>query len=342
MKNIKIIAIFLMSFTPLFAQDFTLLDKAVSEGDCDKVLSLLDSQTGDTSSFEERILDKAESLVMQSDYDLAMELTETVLLFNMDNQRAQEMYTSIEQAKKDKIKEEKEALIAEEQKKAELKAQKLADYRLSVKEYYRTLSKVSYRNFPLEAGLTLASAGFASSDFAFSETALRYGFGGELKASFVHPGIRFDFDFDYVYSPLQFTGEGNKREFNMRTSVTSPVFPIPFALSAGYKKRVLTGDSSLYDSLAFPVIGAGLSGFEIIPDFLMTAFVDLDLSSFAADSMIDFALGGELSLKYIFRLKPLVGIYVEERNRFDFFVLDSASESYFDAALSVGVILNER
>ncbi|MCR5218001.1 hypothetical protein [Treponema sp.] len=343
MKNVKILAALLIfAVTPLVAQDFGALDQAVNDGNCDLVLSILESSGSDASKMEERVLDAAGNLVMASNYDLAMELTETVLLFNMDNSRAQEMYTSIEKAKKDKIREEKEALIVAEQKKAELKAQRMADYKVSVKEYYRSLAKVSYRNFPLEAGLIPLSFNLSSTDFAEESSAMRYGFGAEFKASFVHPGIRLDLGLDYIYQPVILSGQGEKSDLNMRAAVTSPVFPIPFSVSAAYKSRWVTSDASLYKVLSFPAIGIGLDGFEILPDFSMTAFLDFDLCSSAADSMIDFALGGEVSFKYVFRVKPLIGIYLAEKNRFDIFVIDSSSESYLDAALSVGIILNER
>ncbi|MBO6177374.1 MAG: hypothetical protein J6O39_07520 [Treponema sp.] len=342
----KISSIFLLSVISafsVFAQDFSELDSALKAEDSSRVLSILENAGSHSDEFEQRVLDAAAELVMKGNVDLAADYTETVLLFDMDNKKAQEMYTAIEKARKDKIKEQQEAAVVAEKKKVEEKARRLQEYKFSVAEYYRSLKKVSYRNFPVEIGLIPLAFDYEASSFTETDSFLRYGFGGEVKAAFVHPGIKFDLNLDYIHSPVMLaSGEGTKGEFNLRAAVTSPVFPVPLSLSAGYRNRTVKSNASLYKSISGPLIGIGVNDFELMPDFFLTAFFDLDLASSMSDSMQDFAFGAEVDFKYIFRIKPMLGIYVAEKNRFNAFFIGHESESYLDCLFSAGIVLNGR
>ncbi len=124
LKKYFLSVFFISLMIPLFAQSVSSeFSTAVENKDLDRIETLLlDASSGDSVVMENALLNEAKKAVLSNDYDYASALAELVLLKNLDNEQAQNMYVSIEELKRQKAAAD-EAKRRDEQ----VKLQKLAE-----------------------------------------------------------------------------------------------------------------------------------------------------------------------------------------------------------------------
>lgn len=340
---ISTISILVFSAT-LFATDLSPLKKAVSENNTSIINSLLEEASSeDLPQYEAYILEQAKTLIMKGNYEAASSLTETVLMFDFDNKEAQNLYTSIEKAKKDKIKEAEEKKAHEAAKKAEADQKKKEQAEADEAAYIKSLEGLSLANFPLSVSLTPLAFNIATSSYAENSPNFRYGLGFGIKTGYLTPEFKINLRTDYDFYPTALAGTGTYSNLNLRTTFSSSKWKLPLCGGIGYKRFTTSDATSLYTALGGAYITAGIDDIIVRELIELSGFFDWNLCSFTADSLIDFSCGAEIRLRY----KHLIPntkykFYVENSDAFDVFIIDGKSEFYLNPKFSVGVILNGR
>lgn len=351
----------------VFTQETDELNNALNEKDTEKVQTLLESSSKDNAPIlEQMILDSAKTAIMNNDLDFATELSEIVLLFNFDNEQAQALYTSIEEQNRikkaaeeakqkeaeklalEKAKEEEEkARLAEEQRLAQERIQKEQEQKAKEEAFIKSVNEISAKNFPIGISLIGADFDFSKSPLAdeYNNTDItntRYGFGGTINASFVHPYIKLHAIGSYSYYPIILNGQGKKQSIEARIILGSPSILGPVGLSFGYKN--LSNDTELaafYNKIAGPIIGLTIDQIQVLPSLKMSLFFDWNITNLISETYIDFAFDTELITQYTFLKKGNFNFFVENITGFDALIISDKLEWALKTSLSIGVSIND-
>lgn len=331
-----IIVTVLLSFASsiLWSSDLSKLKASVSQKNQAEIESILESASPeDLSEYENYILSEAKAKVLKGEHEEAAFLVESILSVDFENKAAQDLYTSIEKAKKEKKKVEKET------------KEKIAQDKAAEEEaYWEKIKTTSFMNFPLSVGITPVALNIQTSSLAVNKSNMRYGLGFNLGAGYIGPNLKLNLKANYDTFPVALSGKGTLSNLNLRTSISASRTDIPIALTAGFKSRKSNESTSLYTDLSGAFIGAGLDGYKFKNIFDTSIYFDWNLCSYTADTLIDFSCGTEITIRYKQPLKKNNNIkwYVENCTRFDYWKIKSNSETCTTNGISAGVIINGR
>ena len=314
------------------------LTAAINAGNTDAMLDvLMQAPEAVRASLEAQALQMAKTSIKEGNLEKATKIVEAILLFNLDNLEAQELYTSIdetrrtmaEQAEKKK-KEEAAAREAadkarrdEEARKAALKAEedkrKAEDEKRKAEEakkleeeaFLRSVRVVGPDNFSFMASIVpgngcLWGSGFADTYTGDQSLNLAYGVAARAEVRFWHPYIVILAEGSYAYSPFPIMGDDRLGSTQARLSIGTPVLGAPLYLSAGYHGHTVTEtadtpDSMLFTALASPTIGLGIRNavlFERLEASVLLEWLPISVT----DQLIDFAAAAKLDLRlYVVR-----------------------------------------
>jgi hypothetical protein len=123
--------VFLCLLSRLFAQEEWVgaVDEAVKSRDSEQITSILGEYTmeGNYGDVEAYVFGKAEEMILKDEYEFAQKMLEAILLNNLENFAAQELYTTLDITIREKKAEEEARLKAEEE------AKRLAEVEAKVK-----------------------------------------------------------------------------------------------------------------------------------------------------------------------------------------------------------------
>ncbi|MBN1648078.1 MAG: hypothetical protein JW874_08600 [Spirochaetales bacterium] len=334
---------------------------------------LMGLESDESRAFAEKyILDKAREFVLASDLDYAQALAEIVLLFNLDNAEAQNLYAGIENAQREKVELAEKQRLAEEEKKrreeeakrleAEKKAEdarlaeekRLGEEKAAEKEAYeKAVSEVGLQN--LSGFFSVSPAYFAIQQSGFydiiagSETVHSgYGLQGAGYLRFSHPYIEITLNLLYDHLFVSFNDGDLLDTFSITGIISTPLLHFPLALRAGFAGMFFTsadggaGTTTLFTAWNSLAVGIGLENLKIGKSIALNAGVDL-YTFFLSEDLVDLAMGAEISAvirlfsfgkKLDFVLYPLV--------RASLVSSDSTLEWTLNPSLAAGVIINDQ
>jgi hypothetical protein len=334
----------------------------ISAGDTGGLEIFLDSlaDAGEKTFAENFIIEQAKQSVLEGNLDLALALTEAVLLFNLDNTAAQNLYASIEQAKREKEELEEQERQAElerqqqEEELARIEEEKAAEEQKAAeeKEYEDAVSNVTLDNFSLAVNLSpvsflLYGSGFA--DLLSGQTTLNsnYGLGVNGRITFTHPYVAFNLNFFCSVFFVPFVSEDLLTEGDFVLSVSSPLIGFPVYLRAGYYGYEFGGpegqavSSVLFQGISSPVLGAGIENLKLTGSLGFSFYADILTLFFTHDS-VDFAvnLGTSFPVR-IFRINDKMSFAVTPSASGTLLVSDGRIEWLSSISVSAGVVINE-
>jgi hypothetical protein len=356
----------------LWADTSTLteLQSALQKNDVELVkndLAAFTPGTPEMAEAEAAVLKAARAATLDGKFDLALGLAEAVLLADLDNAEAQDLYTSIEEAKQNQLAlEAKQRAAAEEahqQQEAEAKAkaeaeakrqeaQKAEKERQAKEAFIQSVRVIGLKNFSGTAELSPALFSLYSSPFADAYSGNESprslcGFSAGAGARFTHPYVTAAIRAHYEYSPLAF-GEADQRQaFWARVSVGTPILGIPLCISGGYQSFSFFGsdgseaDTVMFTSVRGPTIGLGIEEWRVTPAIDLSLDAEW-LGAALADSIIDFAFQAELAARYKFPIvKNLFRPFVGADITFVGMLTGGEMESSCGLSVTVGALFNE-
>jgi|GEM_PF-3268160 len=278
------------------------LRQAIAESDYESVNLLLQTSLPDESAaFEEIITEAARQALFANDFDKASRLAEIVLLFNLDNITAQDIYTGVEDARRQQAALEERKQLAEVE---ELERQRLAEQQRRRDE----VRELFARNLSYSIGLAPAGGSLAVSDFVRTlseynreEYQPGYGYGIGLAAGlrFQLPELRLRLDADLFWHPPLLI-ERWRLDWQASLYLGAPRFTGLLALHLGYQQlRLLESTTQpvlLYHTVSTPLLGLGIDHWWLSEKLALSAIVDWKLVS-ATDPVLDLAMQGLLGLR---------------------------------------------
>lgn len=360
MRRILLICVFLISSFCIFAQTTENFNKAIDTHDVELArseISKADKKTAD--KMEAQLMAEVKKAVSQDNLDYAYSLTEVILDYDLDNVEAQKLYNSIGKAKKAKeetlkrqAEDEKKRKEAEEQKKAIEEYQKAKVEEAQKKdEYIEQVSSITFKNFPIDIGVTPVAFNFAESPFADkvnenSELNARYGTGAVFKIGFVHPYFLATAKLNYTYFLTSLSGTGKKADIALRTSFGIPHFSNWFRICFSYDTYSVSDDdnSSLYTKVNSPKLGIGFEKIMFGENLEVNFYSDIDFNTFDKNSDIQFAYGAELDFKYLIpniQITENGRLFVEADAKYYTIRINNENEWNANTLISVGVAFNE-
>ncbi|MBN1698804.1 MAG: hypothetical protein JW881_14910 [Spirochaetales bacterium] len=275
MKRQLFILIILLLPSFLFAADFEKdIDDIIARYEDDALYRYLtvNRDNPDFTEIEDYILKKVKEIILGKNYDRGKKMLETVLLNNLDNKKAQDMYLSINKY----IKEEEDAEIHRPDEQKE-----------TIKEVIEPFPLF----FTLQAGpvgTLFTYSQFFSRYYAEDDTPFLYHsiilftYGISLACSIycvlpaVETGIEVDFDtfFLTIYGE-----EGTEFFYRIVSSTTLSSIDFPVFLRLGFAHRIYTFSDTinpdvLLASFPSPVIGIGLRRVHFLRDLGINASID--------------------------------------------------------------------
>lgn len=355
-KKVFLSALILFAAT-VFAQTSEDLLKALKEKNVDAVRMVLeDSSEEDAPLFEELILEDSKKAVKKDDLDYAYKLAEVVLMYDFDNKTAQNLFTSIEKAKKSKAemaakeaeKERQRQEEAERQRQIEeFQAQKQKEQEAK-EEHEKAVSTISKGNFPILIGLSPLSFDFTSSEIAAEKTGKKdveskYGAGLFTNVGFVHPYLLANLHLNYNFQFFSFAGNGMKSDLETRFTVATPIISDVVRLSLGYNciNYINSNDTVVLTDINAGTLGVGIEDVKFGENFTLAAFVDFNTIAFMSDK-INLAFDGDVTFRYdlpwsVFNKK----LYAENNTVFNAFQISQKWEYSIATRFIVGVYLND-
>lgn len=355
-KKVFLSALILFAAT-LFAQSSENLLKALKDKNVDEVRTILeDSTEQDAPLYEELILEDSKKAVKKDDLDYAYKLAEVVLMYNFDNKTAQDLFTSIEKAKKSKAEiaakeAEKERQRQEEAEKQrqieEYQAQKQKE-KEAKEEHEKAVSTISKENFPILVGLSPLSFDFTKSEINDEYTnsnslEVKYGAGLHANAGFVHPYLLANLHINYDFEFLSFSGNGMKSDLETRFTVGTPIISSYVRLSLGYDviNYINANKSVVLTDIYSPTLGFGIEEVKLGKSITLNAFADFNTIAFISNK-INLAFDADVTVRYDLPFNFFnKNIYVENNTVFNAFQISQKWEYSLDTRFVVGVYLNE-
>jgi hypothetical protein len=364
-RNLSLFAALILSAAALAAETASedSLGTALKAKDIDGVktaLSALGPGTPELQAAEQRVLGAARDATLGGDYDYALALANAILLTDLDNTEAQDLYTSIEESKRSKaeLEAKQQAAAQAEQKKKDddAKAQAAAEAaereRQQKEAFIASVRVIGLKNFSLAleaspAGLTLYGSPFADAYWGSSGARWLYGFSGGAEARFTHPYVSAALRARYEYSPMALGTADERQDFRATASVGTGLLGIPLFITGGYqnysyfKADGTTADTVLFTALSGPTLGFGVEHLAMGPNLDLSLGAEW-LTAGIEDAAVSFSFQAELSARY--KLKPLFGFlrpYLGVDLAYAGVVAASQIESAGSASLTLGALLNE-
>ena len=293
--NKKIAAVYCILFISVlaFSQDLDSTAGAmIRDGDLDAldVLFQESGQGAELTDLESYVLDAAKQYVIRGDYAYAQALAGVILLYNLENPEAQELYTSLESTIRQKQKAEEEARQKEaaqkqkeeeerlrleaEQKAAEEEKRRIEESaaeeerrREEEQERIEEITVVDIGNFSFSfnaavANLLLYHSDFYDDYYDTTKVNLKYGLGLDGAVYFRHPYVRagLDASFDTAFVDL-LEPSGVPFAYTILLSGTSPLINFPLYITTGFSHLIYSFDpeKTVVDvqtiSIPSPVLG---------------------------------------------------------------------------------------
>jgi len=355
-KKVFLSALILFAAT-LFAQTSEDLMKALKEKNVDEVRTILeDSSEEDAPLFEELILEDSKKAVKKDDLDYGYKLAEVVLMYDFDNKTAQDLFTSIEKAKKSKAeiaakeaeKEKQRQAEAEKQRQVEEYQAHLQKQQEAKEEHEKAVSTISKNNFPILIGLSPLSLDFTKSEIndeykGSQSMEIKYGAGLHANAGFVHPYLLANLHINYDFEFLSLAGNGMKSDLETRFTVGTPIISDYVRLSLGYDviNYINANKSVVLTDIYAATLGFGVEEVKLGKSFTLSAFADFNTIAFMSNR-INLAFDADLTLRYDLPFSFLnKNFYVENNTVFNAFQISQKWEYSIDTRFVVGVYLNE-
>lgn len=356
----KLLLLFVLAFsTYIFAQSTDDLLEALKAKQIDTVQSLLEDSTDEDSEvFESLILEESRKAVKKDDLDYAYDLANIVLMYDFDNVEAQDLFTSIERAKKSKAEvaakeaeKEKKRQEEEEQRRQieEFQAQKQKEQEEKI-EFEKAVTTVSLDNFPLSIGFVPVSMEFLNSEIAntykgSNKFEMKYGLGLHANFGFNHPFLFIRGKANYDFYVASFAKNGMKSDLKTRFAIGSPIISDFVCLSVGYNwaKYIDSNNSVLIQSINSPTIGFGIDNLKFGDDLLISLYTDINTIIFNPKAHIDFAFSEDLTIRYDLPIKIAEKntLYIENNTLFTANVISAEWEYAINTSIVVGVKINE-
>lgn len=335
-----------------------LLQTALKNKKITEVKSLLEnSGEKETKECEALILDTAKKAVEKDDLDFAYSLSEIVLMYNFDNLEAQQLYTSIDKARKSKAELlAKEAEKAKQKKEDEERKRQLEEYNAMKKQeaekkeaYQKSISSIDFNNFPIYASISPVALDFTSSEIADEYNSknginTKYGAGAFIDLGFKHPYILADLHLNYEFLFADFGDKGAKSSLMTRLTLGSPIISNYVRLSLGYNLFNYINDknSVLLRNVSAPTLGFGIEKVKIGKNFSFDLFSDINTLTFIKESKIDFGFDIDLSMRYVLPVQLFKkNIYIQNNTYFNGYAVSQKWEQSINTSFSVGVAINE-
>ena len=330
---IFLIAVVLVSTA--FADEITArIDQAAAAENTDELKAIMDEESIKESypEIENYLVGKAKNAVIAGNYGLARKLLDLILLKNLDNIDAQDMYISLEREEREKrLAEEKkqaleEARLAEERRKKEEEKRLLEEQRL--KEENEKLKVITQKmeeeklnppppvivEVPAEnpfsfygelgaADFIMYRSGFFSDVYGKDKTSFRYGI--SLGGTVLYNKDDFSAGFDlYAESFFLKIAPESASVFSWKAALYASVlsFPLPLYLRLGWTQTSYNypddvGEDMYITSLFSPLLGIGLKDLEITEKIDLSALFDFYIISFMT-SYFDGAFDTGIGIKY--------------------------------------------
>lgn len=357
MKKFLSTLVFVLAAGVIFASGSDDLMKALKDKNVEAVQTVLDECSDEEAPlFEEMILEDSKRAVKKDDLDYAYKLAEVVLMYDFDNTEAQNLFTSIEKAKKSKA--EVAAKEAEKERKRQEEAEKLRkleEYNAlkqeeenKKKKHEEAVSKITIKNFPLEVGLSPVSFDYTKSeirdDYEGKKTSdFKYGAGLYTDLGFVHPYVLTNLHINYNFLLLSFGGNGMKSDLKTRLTFGTPILSDYVRFSLGYDSLnyINSNKSVVLTDIYAGTIGFGVENLRIKDVFDVTVFADLNTVSFFS-SNVNMSYDIDFSFRYDLPIKVLnKKLYAENNTVFTAFQISQKWEYSVGTRFVVGVYINE-
>lgn len=326
------------------------LQNAIDEKDLGMVLDyLLDADPEDSPAIEEQILEAARNAVRAGDLGYARELAGTVLLFNIDNASAAELYLAIEEAERQtEFRRQNEELEREQNRLREQEAARI--------EYRESLSQIRSDHFRFRATLgPLHYLYYRPGDTTEQGT---IGSHGSLSFRFQHPLISIGTSFFYDYSYYSFSNYIHGRDAGIHLWLGAPLwigtalsegnafFILPLHLRFGLRQTVFTEASEtksphfpVIGSLLVPVAGLYIDQLQVNSFMSFSAGIDwLPLGTFNPDGVLRDSIAWDSGLDiHLFSIRPGLSLHLQPSIRGIFIVSTQATEWSVKPGLALGV-----
>jgi hypothetical protein len=374
MKAAICIIVFFFSAVTTFAQDSdekdTLsinLEELIEQKQTDQLDSmLLELTSPEMKSFaEEFIIMKAKEYVLSGDFDYALKLAEIVLLFNLDNTEAQNLYASIEVAKREKEEQEEKQRLEElekqrqkeeeEQKAAEeeAEAKRIEEEKQQEESFEKSVNEISLDNFSLSATVSPASILIYGSEFAdrlSGETTVHSAYGFQINGSinFWHPYIAVNLNFQYANHLLQLTASDLVTGGNAVFCLTTPLIGFPVVLRIGFSGMQFTtdageiGNTVLFQGFNTIITGIGIENLDLSEKISFSIGIDY-LTMSIIEENIDFGINLCTSASFsIFDIRQNIAFTLVPSVQGTLLVSDAGSEWSIYPSISTGVKINDK
>ena len=357
-----------------FALKKAYIDDAVSrlEPSFYQQIKEYDTADADYPGLIDYVVEKAEDLIFQEEYQYSRDILDAVLLNNMNHSQAQELYLLVEDILREESAQKQEALKKEEEKKQqeEAEAAQLAEEKkkeeayqarldekqkeLDQAEAYKTsISTVSKDNFSVYLAVAPAFLSSFSSEVyeAMSGqdgSAFLYGFSGQAGGAFKNPVLFIGCDtlVDYGFIPLKGDAPDVSRLYiNGALSVGSPLLPVPLVLRGGfqynsYNFSLMAEEFMAVLDLSSPFIGLGITDLPLFSSLRLSAACDYLLSSFTMEHLDHaFCFNGGLTVDIIKKEKIL--LFTVLSGQALFLREEGMYEKDYSGRLGIGISYNE-
>lgn len=252
---------------------------------------LLDLEIESTSEIENFLFLRSQQALDSQKLPLAKKILELILLLNMDNFEAQELYLNIDKAIKEK--EELERIAKEEKlkQKIEEKAKEEKEKQLDKKiEKEEAIAYFGPRNIKLMLDIAPLDMMFNSSQFS-KDLNTQYGIAVSTSLYYVHPYFGFGIDGLYDGGYLSISGEKNIYTFYRAfAAIRIPRIPVPLYLTGGIAGLDLKFDDNTasnvsIEELISPIAGLKLRNIEIGSRLKWDSIVSYYLFSFLTPNL---------------------------------------------------------
>ena len=364
MKRILIVLVLLALSANLFALEeyvseiYKQIDTCFTERDEAKLNSILSKNTNDKYYYliENYTQKKIRRLIVNNEYNFAMEATLALIENNLDNEEAVEMYTVISDAYEIQRKHEAEVEYQKQQEEARIQAAK-EKQRGNVEKEYVAATKTSSGSVYVSGKETKIT----SYNWKIAFGLVNLGFLMEPKGeiSSFHYGVSADFGYEYsvekkliigtdIFAGLQFLGIAEKEkmvpllgDFEAALKSAFPQVSKNLFIRVGFdaiitgKSKTATDTIYVVDNFYSPYVGIKLEG---IPLGKLKVDLGADwLAGHLFNKDVKLAAGGALNVQIPFAELEKVKLNLNIGVRDKLFMKDTGMENRASLLLAIGV-----
>ena len=368
MKNKKHFAIFvsliltaIFGIMPLHAVDqyviviYRQLDTAFADKNDKELNKVLETNAEDENYYliENYTMKKIRRLVVDEEYQFAMQANLIVIDNNLDNMDAVELYSTIanaleKQKEQERIQAEKDAAayakyVAEKQKhKTEAVKQFNTSTTADGKEVFVASKDEKYTATNWSFKFNLADLMFINVPQHNNYSSVRYGIGGDFKYDYTFDKVTVGFDAGLNFIMLPLSGQDNTMlpDIYVQPKIGFGNFGRYAMIRLGFvglwNMHMKDNESCLRDSFLTPSFGISFNHVELGPGVL-SGGVDYYLSSLKAvyDDMV-VALGGDLNYSVPIAKMEKLAVNFNIGLRETIFVMDNGIENRASVVLAIG------